>query len=115
MSILNGMRELQRDLDRMTRTADRDVQRIVTKHGVGMQRKMQQNAFFAGEYTVGHIRRNIYMTTTDGGKTAIVRPTPHYAPYVEYGTRFMASQPFVRPAFYAERELFIQSLRNLVR
>lgn len=34
------------------------------------------------------------------GGLGTVRNTVRYAPYVEYGTRYMRAQPFLRPALY---------------
>ena len=47
--------------------------------------------------------------------TGIVKPGTNYSPYVEYGTRKMSAQPFVRPAYNAQKEIFKQDLDKLVR
>ena len=36
-------------------------------------------------------------------------------PYLEYGTRFMDAQPFVRPAFDEQKEKFKDDMQKLVR
>jgi HK97 gp10 family phage protein len=41
---------------------------------------------------------------SDGrGLLAIIGTSTHYAPYIEFGTRYMAAQPFLRPALAAAR------------
>ncbi|GIO18157.1 hypothetical protein J18TS1_12570 [Oceanobacillus oncorhynchi subsp. incaldanensis] len=112
---LNGGQDLEKALTRKARAADRDVKNIVRKHGAALNRKMVKNASFTKGYSTGATRRSIRMELTNGGLTVTVRPGTDYAMYVEFGTRFMASQSFVRPAFYSERMQFIDELRRLVR
>ncbi|QDI90213.1 hypothetical protein EPH95_02700 [Salicibibacter halophilus] len=112
---LNGMQELDRALGRRARNANRDVKNIVRRRGASLDRRMKQNATFAGKYTTGATRRSIRLTMSDAGFTATVAPRTNYASYVEWGTRFAAAQPFVRPAFYAERAQFLRDIQNLVR
>lgn len=38
-----------------------------------------------------------------GGLLAVVGTNVDYAPYVEFGTRYMAAQPFLRPALRSVR------------
>ena len=51
----------------------------------------------------------------DGGLTAESEATAEYAPYVEWGTRFMNAQPFMRPAYYAQKEQFKHDLGKIVK
>lgn len=51
----------------------------------------------------GTMRRSIHTLFSNGGLTAIVGPSVLYAKFVEWGTRFRAARPFMRPA--AERFL----------
>ena len=46
--------------------------------------------------------------------TAEVEPTADYAPYVEYGTRFMEAQPYLKPAFDDQKEKFKRDMKKLV-
>ncbi|AXF54623.1 HK97-gp10 family putative phage morphogenesis protein [Salicibibacter kimchii] len=115
MAQLNGMRALQRDLERKVRTVDRDVQNVVRRHGVQMNRKMTRNASFSGDYTTGATRRSIHLRLTNRGFTATVSPSTDYASYPEYGTRYMYPQPYARPAFWSEVPLFMESMDKLAR
>ena len=54
--------------------------------------------------------------------TAIVDPDPRrqgaetdYSSYIEYGTRFMDAQPFVRPALEEQASKFKRDMQKLVR
>jgi len=93
------------------------VKTVVQKHGdalnVGMKRATT-SAFTKG-YSTGQTARSINTETSDGGLTATVQPGTDYAAYVEYGTRKMAAEPFVRPAFDAEAPKFVSDLKKLVR
>lgn len=112
---LDGIKELKKMLSDAPKELEADVKRTTKRHATSLQRKMVSQAFFSGPYTVGNIRRNIKIEASDGGMTYTVYPSPDYAPYVEYGTRFMGSQPFVRPAFWSERPLYLESLKRLVK
>ena len=63
----------------------------------------------------GTLKRSIGLTIDDGGMAAQVEPTVEYAPYQEYGTRFMEAQPFVGPAFREQKEIFKRDLDRLVK
>lgn len=62
----------------------------------------------------GTLMRSITMGTDSDGLTATVTPAAEYAAYVEYGTRFMAAQPYLRPAFEAVKPQFIAGLKKLM-
>lgn len=51
----------------------------------------------------------------DDGMTAAVGPTTDYSPYVEYGTRFMQAEPFVKPSWEEQKELFKKDMDKLVK
>lgn len=92
-----------------------DVKKVVRKNGADMQQKMQDNADFARGYQTGQTKRSIGMDIVDSGFTVDVGPTTEYAPYVEYGTRFMDAQPFVKPALDDQSKEFKKDLQKLMR
>lgn len=92
-----------------------DVKKVVRQNGSQLQQKMQQNADFTRGYQTGTTKRSISLNMTDGGFTAEVGATTEYAPYLEYGTRFMDAQPFVRPALEEQEKKFKADMNNLVR
>ena len=110
---ITGLDSLQKKLkDNVKMT---DVQRVVKHNGSQLQRKMQQKADFTRGYATGTTKRSIGLALTDGNFTAEVEPTTEYSPYLEYGTRFMDAQPFVRPAFDEQKEQFKSDMQKLVR
>lgn len=87
------------------------VQKIVKKRTSEMNRLAQRNA----PVDTGELRRSILSTFTDNGMTGQVSSGMHYSPYVEYGTRFMTAQPFMRPAYQVVKPEFVRDLEMLVR
>ena len=104
-----GLEKLQRKLKDNVRL--NDVSRVVRHNGAEMQAKSQQNA----PVDTGTLKRSIDLEITDGGMTAEVEPTAGYAPYVEFGTRFMEAQPYLKPAFDEQSEKFRKDMQKLVK
>lgn len=92
-----------------------DVKRTVKLNGSELHRQMQRNATFTKGYQTGETKRSIDLELKDNGFTSEVKPKTHYAPYLEYGTRFMSSQPFVKPSFDVQQKKFINDMRRLMR
>ena len=92
-----------------------DVKRIVRQNASEMQSKMQDNADFTKGYATGTTKRSIGLEIQDGGFTAEVEPGTEYSPYLEYGTRFMGAQPFVKPAYNTQKVQFKKDMQKLVR
>lgn len=99
-----------------------DVKRVVKKCGGDLQDQMQENADFRGHYEgnrfvppTGATKKSITLDIKDGGFAAEVEPTTEYSPYLEYGTRFMDAQPFVKPAADKIGAKFKTAMQKLVR
>lgn len=110
---IKGLDKLQKALKENV-TLD-DVKRVVRHNGQQMQTKMQNNADFTKGYATGTTKRSIGLEITNGGFTAEVEPGTEYSPYLEYGTRFMDAQPFVKPAHDEQKEKFKRDMQKLVR
>ena len=63
----------------------------------------------------GNLANSITLESADNGFTAEVEPHTDYAAYVEYGTRFMPAQPYMRPAFIQESARFKSDLEKLMK
>jgi len=92
-----------------------DVKNTVRLNGSELERRMKRNASFTKGYQTGETKRSIGLEIKEGGLTAEVKPGTHYAPYLELGTRFMSSQPFVKPSHAAQENIFIKDMRRLMR
>ena len=108
-----GLEELQKKL-KANVTLD-DVKKVVRHNGAELQKKIQSKADFTKGYQTGTTKRSVGLEIKDGGLTAESGPETEYAPYLEYGTRFMEAQPFVRPAFDAQKKEFQNDMKKLVR
>lgn len=110
---IDGLKQLEKAL-KDNATMD-DVKRVVRSNGAQLQRAMQQNADFTRGYATGTTKRSIGLEIVDNGFTAEVEPKTEYSPYLEYGTRFMTAQPFVRPAYNEQKLKFKSDMDKLVR
>lgn len=109
---VDGLEELQKALKENV-TLD-DVKKVVRHNGSQLHRKMQNKADFRKGYQTGQTKRSIGLEIKDGGFTAEVAPETEYSPYLEYGTRFMDAQPFVKPALEEQAEQFKRDMKKLM-
>lgn len=110
---VKGLEELEKKLK--ANVTMNDVKRVVRENGAELQKKMQSKADFKMGYQTGTTKRSIGLEIKDGGLTAESGPKTEYSPYLEYGTRFMDAQPFVRPALEEQAQQFKSDLQKLMR
>ena len=110
---IDGLKELEKALQK--NATMQDVQKIVSRNGGQLQNKMVKEADFEKGYQTGATKRSIVLELTDGGFSAEVGPETAHSPYLEYGTRFMEAQPFIKPAFDEQKGKFKSDLEKLVR
>lgn len=87
------------------------VKRVVKQNGAELEAGAKRKA----PVDTGTLKRSIGLELEDGGLTAVVEPTAEYAAYVEFGTRFMAAQPYLKPAWETQKEQFKKDLDKLVK
>ncbi len=110
---LEGLTELQNKLKKNVKMDD--VRKVVRKNGAELANKMIRNADFDKGYQTGTTKRSIELSISGNGFTAMAEPTTEYSPYLEYGTRFMDAQPFVKPAFDEQKEKFKKDMSKLTK
>lgn len=110
---IEGLEKLEKKLK--SNVTMKDVETVVRLNGSELHSKMQKKADFTKGYQTGTTKRSISLDIKDGGLTAEVEPETEYSPYLEYGTRFMEAQPFVRPALDEQAEQFKKDMQKLVR
>ena len=101
----------------------KDVQNAVKLNTTEMHQKATRNASFKGHYDssgnfikpTGATKRSIAIELKGAGLTGVVKTGTHYSPYLEFGTRKMSAQPFMRPAFYEQRVKFMQDMSRLLK
>lgn len=110
---VEGLDKLQKKLkDNVTLN---DVKRVVRTNGSDMTKQMIKNADFDKGYQTGTTKRSISLEMQDSGLTTEVGPDTEYSPYLEYGTRFMDAQPFIKPAFDKQKEKFKRDMERLMK
>ena len=107
--IFKGLVELQDALRDKTKLES--VKKIVKLNGSEMQQQAQRNA----PVDTGTLKRSIGLNVSDGGMTAKVEAKTDYAPYVEFGTRYMNAQPYMKPAFNQQKGKFKRDLDRLTQ
>ena len=110
---IEGIEKLQAKLKKNVQMDD--VKRVVKTNGAQLKNKMVRNANFVKEYQTGTTKRHIFRNTKDSGLTVEVGPTTEYSPYIEFGTRFMGAQPFVRPALDEQKKVFVKDFKKLTK
>lgn len=105
---VRGIRRLQKKLKK--NQSLESVAVMVKLNGAEMEQTMMKKA----AVDTGFMKRSITLYLENEGLKVIVKPTASYSGYVEYGTRFMDAQPFVRPAHDIQVPIFISDLMKLV-
>lgn len=108
--------------DKLKKNIEMDaVKKVVKDNTVELERKMKRNANFKGHYKngkrvepTGATRRSIDKKISFNGLTGIVAPHTEYAFYLEYGTRYMGKQSFVKPAYDSQKAIFLSGMKKLV-
>jgi HK97 gp10 family phage protein len=110
---VEGLKELQEALKPNVKLDD--VKRVVDKNGRKIQEKIQDKADFKMGYQTGETKRSVGLEIKDSGLTAESGAKTEYAPYLEWGTRFMDAQPFVKPAFEEQKKQFEADMKKLTK
>lgn len=106
---IRGIKDLEAKLKRNATL--NDVKKIVKLNGAEMNKAAVRKV----PVDSGFLKRSIIFQMSDNGFSAGSIAQAHYAPYVEYGTRFMAAQPFMYPSYLAQKNQFLADLRRLMR
>lgn len=109
---IEGLEELQKQLKKNANMDD--VKKVVRHNGSQLQQKIQRKADFKKGYQTGTTKRSVSLEFKDSGLTAESGPATEYAEYLEFGTRFMDAQPFVKPALEEQSKKFESDLRKLM-
>lgn len=88
-----------------------DVKSIVKMNGSELTYETQWKA----PLDTGTLERSITQEIKDGGLTSITEPHTDYAGHVEWGTRYMAAQPYFRPVFKKQSKQFKKDMERLVK
>lgn len=113
MSIIGfkGLGKMIKGLADMGKNSQSKVAKVVKVN----TSEMQRNAMRTVPADTGFLKRSITLELKDMGLTGIVEPYANYASYVEYGTRFMDAQPYIRPNYEKQVDKFIKDMEKFVK
>ena len=94
MTGYDDLLKLSADLAKASTEVTRRAQVVVRKTAADIEASGKRNA----AVDTGLMRGRISTTISNGGLSAEIGPTASYAAHVEFGTRRMRPQPFMRPA-----------------
>lgn len=109
-------------LDKLTRKliknqALNEAKEVIKKNTAQMHEKTISNMI--GTYTKGYRTGNTEDNTTfeieDGGLSGVQTTNTDYIEYLEKGTRYMAAEPTIKPAFDAQKVVFKKEMEDLVK
>lgn len=88
-----------------------DVKRVVKANGTELTRNAQSKA----PVDTGFLKRSIVFSLANSGLTSKTEVGAEYAAYLEYGTRFMSAQPFMKPSYNIQKQKFKSDLERLMK
>lgn len=114
---MRGLNQLQKKL--LKGVSHDKISQVVRLNTAELTQKAKERAPVSTEKTNpggahGQLKRSIIPSMTSGGLVGKVNATVDYAEYVEMGTRFMAAQPYMKPAFDQQKEVFLDDMKKLI-
>lgn len=110
---VKGLKELIRTLEQVPKELEEDVEGVLQ----AVSQTIEVDAKRKAPIDTGKLRQSIKSERVDN-KTYRIRANATglapYAPFIEFGTRFMRAQPFLFPAFFSGRKRFINALDKLL-
>ena len=98
-----------------------EAKKVVRDNGLTLQGNVVKNAgeiTFNKGYFTGNLKQDVAgngFKLSDGGLTAKVGSSVEYAPYLEYGTRFMEAEPFLKSPFEQAKNGFKADIEKLTK
>lgn len=111
----NGLKELKKEL--LERASSSDVEDVVKRNATQVQQKSMDNAssVYKKGYSKDDTKKSIGVDFGNNGWAGRVTMGMNYNQYTEKGTRFMAAEPLLEPAFRKQKTLFKSELENLLK
>lgn len=110
MTTTTGARIVYNHFDRIARHLPEVMGEIVRKTAFEIEATAKRRA----PVDTGNLKASIKTTANDRTRRrATVWTNVKYAPFVEYGTRYMAAQPYLIPAAEQARPKFLDACRRL--
>jgi hypothetical protein len=84
---VSGLKELQRDLKKMSEEKAREVKKEVYASALDVQMAAKENLEEMGTWDTGNLANTILVDRVDNDQSAEIGSTAPYGPYVEHGTK----------------------------
>lgn len=113
MSEVKGLKELIKALEKLPKELDNDLEDVVFANGQEIELNAKKNA----PVDTGKLQQSIKAIKIGKLTVNIKANATGLAPYavhVEYGTRFQRKQPFLFPAFFKQKKIFLEDIKDLV-
>ncbi|AKJ41551.1 HK97-gp10 family putative phage morphogenesis protein [Pragia fontium] len=105
-----GLKELERDLIKLSKAETTQVKRIATRAGAAVFR---DEAKRLAPRDTGELKQNIKIAGVKGEiDSGVIIPKAFWWRFVEYGTSKMAAKPFLRIAFESAQEQAAEATIN---
>lgn len=88
-----------------------DVKNVVKINTSELQRGAQRRS----PVDTGTLKRSINQSLENGGFTGRVSAGTEYAPYIEWGTRFIHGRRYMGTSYFQQRQKFIKDLKRIMR
>ncbi|MDT2805243.1 HK97 gp10 family phage protein [Vagococcus lutrae] len=105
-----GLNAFIKNVNNKPKQIQQAVGKEVNRSALRVERKAKQLA----AWDTGWMANNIYASMIKVGKAEVVSPV-EYSLYVEKGTRYQISQPFMFPALKADYPLLMKNLNKLMK
>jgi len=105
---LTGAKELQRAL--LNATKKEKIKYAVKVNGAMLQRQ----AITTAPWDTRFLKRNIFLDIVDDGMTAEITNPVEYAPYQEYGTRYIEPVRYMGNAYDRQKIIFLRDLYRIM-
>lgn len=108
---LDGIKRAQADIARLKREKQDAVRKQVAKTAFAIETRAKRTV----RVDTGRLRASITVQFTDGGYNASVGSNAEYAGSQEFGLpgRRYSYTPYLMPAFFAERQGFLDSVKQI--
>lgn len=83
------------------------IRKVLTETAINIHRKATKFA----PVDTGRLHTSIKWEVLKGGRTAIISTNVEYAAYVEFGTKKMRKQPYMRPALLLEQQPYMSKIK----
>lgn len=108
---IEGLEKTQFKLKNLNLIKTQKVKEVVRDSAYTVERNAKRDC----PVDTGRLRASISTTFHKDGFTAEVGTNVEYAPYIEFGTSKMKSQPFLHPAYKQEIIKFLAKLKIIFK